>query len=150
MKKHFSWDLGCCFVFLVLPHTYTFLKKSVHNFLSEIYISESTPPTVTNRASQYGAPSYVGRGGNLSACHVTAWQGVRWSCRTAAEALAAVRQLRRGSIAELRLGSFGGGSLAAIRQLSSGSTIPFSSMSRFSMDFRESRPKSLSPNSSQP
>ncbi|CAL8257869.1 unnamed protein product [Boreogadus saida] len=35
-------------------------------------------------------------------------------------------------------------------QLSSRSTIPFSSMSRFNMDFRESRPKFLSPNSSQP
>ena len=31
---------------------------------------------------------------NLSVCHVTAWQGVRRSCRIAAEALEQVRQLR--------------------------------------------------------
>ena len=52
----------------------------------------------------------------------------RRSCRTAAEASAAAGRLRR------RPGGFNGGR----------STIPFSSMSRF-MDFRESRPKFLSP-----
>ncbi|CAL8236628.1 unnamed protein product [Boreogadus saida] len=52
--------------------------------------------------------------------------------------------------------SFGGspaaparGARRQVRQLSSRSAIPFSSMSRF-MDFRESMPKFLSPNSSQP
>ena len=51
---------------------------------------------------------------------------------SAAEALAAVQQLRRGSS-------------AGVRQLSSGCSIPFSSMSRFNMGFRESKPKFLPP-----
>jgi hypothetical protein len=97
---------------------------------------------------------------NLSVCHVTAWQGVRRNCRTAAEALAAVRQLWRGRFGGSPAAPVGGtwrqsgsssrGSSVAVRQLSSGSTIPFSSMSRFNMDFRESRPKFLSPIPSQP
>ena len=139
----------------------------------------------------------------LSVCHVTAWQGVRRSCRIAAEALEQVRQLRWGSfggnpaapaggvrrqpgssapevqsISPLELpdchrappagcaglppklwrqsgssgspGSSGGGSWAAVRKLSSGRTIPFSSISLINMDVRESRPKFLYPNYSQP
>ena len=57
--------------------------------------------------------------------------------------LAVPPKLRRQS------GSSSAGSSAAVRQLSSRSTIPFSSMSRF-MDFRESRPKFLWRNSSPP
>ena len=55
-RKHFSWNLGCCFESLVLPHAYKLWKKSVHDTLSEICISESTPPTVTKRASQFRRP----------------------------------------------------------------------------------------------
>jgi hypothetical protein len=55
-KQHFSWDLGCCFGSLVLPHAYKLWKKSVHDFLSEICISERTPPTVTKRASPFWRP----------------------------------------------------------------------------------------------
>ena len=41
-KQHFSWDLGCYFGSLVLPHAYKLWNKSVRDFLSEICISEST------------------------------------------------------------------------------------------------------------
>ena len=70
----------------------------------------------------------------------------RRMCRTAAEALAAVRQ--SGSSGSP--GSSGRGSWAAVRKLSSGRTIPFSSIPLINMDVRESRPKFLSPNYSQP
>ena len=105
---------------------------------------------------------------------------LRRSCRTAAEASAPIRRRRHGGERDCNLGelggislllavadsfspaapvcrrqlafggSSGGGSSAAVQQFSSGSTIPFSSMSRFNIDSRESRPKFLSPNSSQP
>ena len=55
-KQHFSWDFGCGFGSLVLPHAYKLWNKSVHAFLSEICISESTLPTVTKRASQFQRP----------------------------------------------------------------------------------------------
>jgi hypothetical protein len=55
-------------------------------------------------------------------------------------ALTAAPKLRRQS---------GSPAAPAVRQLSYRSTFPFSSMLHF-MDFRESRPKFLSPNSSQP
>ena len=58
--QHSSWDLS--FGSLVPPHAYKLWKKSVEDYLSEICISESTWPTVTKRVSQFGAPSYVGRG----------------------------------------------------------------------------------------
>ena len=171
-KQHFSWDL------------------------------ESTPTTLNERVS-FGALSYVGRGhswilpptsrfcgqgdeelrrGKLCGSPVAKLREYNpFLCRTAAEALAAVRRRRHGGEGDCTPGaepskppgrrwSFGG-SLAApavysgswtaaeafrllgarrqIRQLSSWSKIPFSSMSRF-MDFRESRPKFLSPNSCQP
>ena len=73
--------------------------------------------TVTKRGSQSG-------GGDMEEKRIVLPE---LSCRTAAEF--PMRQLRRG----------------AARQLSSRSTIPSSSMSRFNMDFRESRPKIISP-----
>ena len=96
--------------------------KKVYTFLSDIWISESTPPTVTKRASQFRRP-LLGYSGSW-----TAAEAGRSGGSPAAPARGARRQ---------------------VRQLSSRSTIPFSFMSRF-MDFRESRPKFLSPNSSQP
>jgi hypothetical protein len=65
-KQHFSWDLGCCFGSLVLQHAYKLWKKSVHDFLSEICISESTPPTVTKQASQFRRPLLRRKGAQLN------------------------------------------------------------------------------------
>ena len=52
-------------------HTHTnFEKKSVHDFWSEICISESTPPTVTKRASQFRHPFLRRKGAQLNiTCH---------------------------------------------------------------------------------
>ena len=63
-KQHFS--LGCCFGFLVLPHAYKLWKKSVHDLLGEICISESIPPTVTKRASQFRRPLQCRKGAQLN------------------------------------------------------------------------------------
>ena len=84
---------------------------------------------------------------------VTAWQGLppkppHRSRRTAVRAPVAVRQLHSGSpAAQLRAYSR---SAPGVEPLSSGRTAPFSSVSRFNLDFRESKPKFLSPNSSRP
>ena len=42
------------------------LNKSVHDLLSEICISESTPPTVSNRASQFRRPLLRRKGALLN------------------------------------------------------------------------------------
>ena len=80
----------------------------------------------------------------------------RQSCWTAARAAGWPPELRQQSGTSalgVRRGSFVSSPAAPVgelrRQLSSGSTIPFSSMSRFNLDFSESKPKFLCPNSSQ-
>ena len=60
----------------------------------------------------------------LSVCHVTAWQGVRRSCRTAAKPLVAVWQPWQGSssgessaaVGQLRRGELGGSPAAQLRE----------------------------------
>ena len=42
------------------------LKKSVHDFLSEICIAESTPHTITKRASQFRRPLLRRKGVHLN------------------------------------------------------------------------------------
>ena len=46
MKTTLFLGFGVLFWFL-LPNAYKLVKKSVHDFVSEIRVSESTPPTVT-------------------------------------------------------------------------------------------------------
>ena len=65
-NKHFSWDLGWCFGSLVLPHAHKPRKNYVHDFLSEIRISESTPPTVSKRASQFRRPLLRRKGAHFN------------------------------------------------------------------------------------
>ena len=51
---------------LVLPHAYKLWKKSLHDILSEISISECTPPTVTKRASSFRRPLLRRKGVHLN------------------------------------------------------------------------------------
>ena len=83
----------------MLPHAYKLWKKSVHDPLSEICISESTPPTVTKRASQFRRPLLRRKGAQLNiTSHFPPLAQLRgynpFLCRTAAEASAAVRRRR--------------------------------------------------------
>ena len=61
-KQHFSWDLG-----LWCSHTHTNFEKSLYMiFLSEICISESTPPTVTKRSGKFRCPLLRRKGAQLN------------------------------------------------------------------------------------
>jgi hypothetical protein len=56
MKTTLFLGFGALFWVSGAPARLQTLKKSMHDFLSEICISESTPPTVTKGASHFQRP----------------------------------------------------------------------------------------------
>ena len=122
--------------------------------------SESTPPTFTKRASQFRRPLLRRKGARLnitsppsSPTRAAGLPPILWQqsgegdMEEKGSVLPELPPLERFGRTgrQLRRGELGGSPAAQLREYN-----PFSSMSRFNMDFRESRPKILSPNSSQP
>ena len=66
MKTTLFLGFGVLFWVSGAPACLQTLKKSVHDFLSEICISESTPPTVTKRASRFRRPLLSRKGAQLN------------------------------------------------------------------------------------
>ena len=97
----------------MLPHAYKLSKMSVHDCLSEICISESTPPRVTKQTSPFRRPLLRRKGAQLN---------------ITSHFPTPLESDHSYDFVDQRTSSSGGGNSAAALQLSSGSTIPFSSI----------------------
>ena len=115
---------------LWFSNTHRNFEKSLYMIFWVRYAFLKVPRLqLPNERVSFGAPSYVVRG------HT--WILPPTSPLPSNQSIATI------------LWTSGRAALAGGTRRQPGSTIPFSSMSRF-MDFRESKPKFLSPNSSQP
>ena len=142
--------------FPACSHTHTNFESHPHDFLGEICISESTRLQLPNECVSFGAPSYVGRGRKGAHLNISSHFPVPLQTEHSLDFVehrtaAMVPPAGGGDMEEKAELPFGGSPAAlargARRQLNSRSTFPFSSMSRYNMDFRVSMPKFLSPNS---
>ena len=131
-KTHFFGIWGIV-LGLWCSNRHTNFEKSLYRIFRMRCISESTLPTVTKRVSQFRRPLLRKNGVHLN---------------ITSHFPTPLQSEHSYYFGDQRTSSF----LRSeeVRQLSSRTTIPFSSKLRFNMDFRESRPKFLSSNSSQP